>query len=177
MGAPPGVTNSYSASKSAWIALGHHTSQRWARRRLQRKQSAEGPSAGVQHKPGHSGAFVHRGDAASPDSRRSLRSVGQRGASAWRTGVGRVSRLHPRLTNAGAPDGAFGSVSQLDPVRWERRGIQLRGRVDVLPKAPSGAPAFVSLGCRRETRPTPVRQALTPLVRPTSAVCGCRTKR
>ena len=57
---------------------------------------------------------------------------------------------------------AFGSVSQLDPVRWERRGVQLRGRVDVLPKAPPGAPAFVSLGCRRETRPTPVRQALAP---------------
>ena len=137
-----------------------------------------GAIAGVQHEPGHFGAFVQPGDAASYDSRRPFMSVGRGGgASSWRTGVGRVSRLHPRLTNAGAPDGAFGSVSQLDPVRWERRGIQLRGRVDVLPKAPPGAPAFVSLGCRRGTRPTPVRQPLAPPGRPTSAICGCRTKR
>ena len=37
-----------SPEESALIALGHHTSQRWARRRLQRKQWAEGPSANAQ---------------------------------------------------------------------------------------------------------------------------------
>ena len=36
----------------------------------------------------------------------------------------------------------------------------------------------LACGCRRETRPTPVRQPLAPPPgRPTSAICGCRTKR
>ena len=38
-----------------------------------------GAIAGVQHEPGHFGAFVQPGDAASYDSRRPLRSVGRGG--------------------------------------------------------------------------------------------------
>ena len=52
--------------------------------------TAPSPTFGVQHKPGHSGSFVQRGDCASDDSRGPLMSVGRGGVQAA-VGLGLVA--------------------------------------------------------------------------------------
>ena len=108
------------------------------------------------------------GPRTSPNTTAALR--GARSATGARdaAGVGRVPRLHPQANESRRPlrglwEARSDSISFVGSLRMapKHRGIQLRGPIDFLPKAPPGAPAFVSLRVQARDATNPSRAART----------------